>query len=278
MTPRAIRSFTANPLRPGLRPFRLLDVLLDFPTQGAVAAVKKFPSIALPILALAALALGSIQGHRLGHLQECERFYRWTVSASTQMRMFGDPGKPPAGEDPEKYLDEPLFAKLVAFTDSRLPDVPTGDADYDKLTGKPLAKVVRYAAAPQQENFDKTVDTAKDSDDDDKAGARHETIYSEEQRRRESLFGTGPEYRGGPAPKGIMGRPSRRPRSRVRRSVIAGCTKTVGPKSVWRTCFLGSEKWRQTSFGSRWIASGTKANAPHASAHENVRYARSRVR
>ena len=147
--------------------------------------MKKFPSIALPILALAALALGSIQGHRLGHLQECERFYRWTVSASTQMRMFGDPGKPPAGEDPEKYLDEPLFAKLVAFTDSRLPDVPTGDADYDKLTGKPLAKVVRYAAAPQQENFDKTVDTAKDSDDDDKAGARHETIYSEEQRKRD---------------------------------------------------------------------------------------------
>ncbi|NUM53047.1 MAG: hypothetical protein HUU46_05335 [Candidatus Hydrogenedentes bacterium] len=161
--------------------------------------MKKFPSIGVPVLALLALVLGSIQGQRLDHLQECERLYRWMVSASTQMRLFGDPGKPPPGEDPSKYADEELFKKLVELTESRLPDVPVGENDYDKATRQPFAKVVRYTAAPHvEEDTEATESETSEGDDEDArpggSGARE--IYTEEQRQRDAqlwAFARSPE-------------------------------------------------------------------------------------
>lgn len=150
--------------------------------------MQKFPSIAVPILAIAALALGSAQGRRLGYLEESERFYRWIVSASTQMRLFGDPGKPPPGEDPQKYVDDELFTKLVDLTEPILPDVPVGETDYNKLTGKPLAKVVRYTAAPHVEETTEAAPEDDGAEEQDKTGQGQKTIYTEEQRQRDAAL------------------------------------------------------------------------------------------
>lgn len=153
--------------------------------------MKKFPSIGVPILALVALALGSIQGQRLSHLQECERFYRWILSSSTQMRMFGDPGKPPPGEDPSKFVDNELFARLVELSDARLPDVPVGEDDYDKTTREPFPKVIRYTAAPHVETEQEAIGDREivDDEEDAKPGSSGQrTIYTEEQRSRDQAL------------------------------------------------------------------------------------------
>ena len=151
--------------------------------------MKKSPSFLVPVLALVALAVGSIQGQRLDHLNECERLYRWMVSASTQMRLFGDPGKPPPGEDPAKYLDAELFAKLVEFSEARLPDVPVGDQDYDKNTRKPFPKVVRYTAAPHVEENAQNGAKKETGQEEERAGQEgQQAIYTEEQRTRDTAL------------------------------------------------------------------------------------------
>ncbi|MBM3290253.1 MAG: hypothetical protein FJY92_08895, partial [Candidatus Hydrogenedentes bacterium] len=152
--------------------------------------MKKSPNFVVPFIALVALALGSLQGQRLQHLNECERLYRWMVSASTQMRLFGDPGKPPPGEDPAKYLDTELFAKLVELTDGRLPDIPVADTDYDKNTRKPFPKIVRYTAAPHTEEAVKPGETRQSgAEEEERAGQEGiQTIYTEEQRQRDQAL------------------------------------------------------------------------------------------
>lgn len=103
------------------------------------------------------------------------------------MRVFGDPGKPPPGEDPTKYLDAELFAKLVEFTDQQLEDVPVGETDYDKQ-GKPFPKVVRYTAAPHEKDIEKEAKPAGQDDTEEKFGQGHATIYTEEQRKRDAAL------------------------------------------------------------------------------------------
>lgn len=147
--------------------------------------MRKSPSILVPLLVVITLALGSLQGVRVGHLAESEKFYRWILSASTQMRVFGNPGQPPPGEDPARYVDNELFAQLVELTDQVLPDVPIAEQDYDKQTGQPLAKVVRYTAAPITETQATSTNVDPEAGQQEGLGAGEQEIYTEEQRQRD---------------------------------------------------------------------------------------------
>ncbi|GMW00116.1 MAG: hypothetical protein AMXMBFR84_12540 [Candidatus Hydrogenedentota bacterium] len=111
------------------------------------------------ILALAfgiVLLAGAAVGQRANHLREAERFYRWVVSVSTQVRIFGADLIPDtAGE--QQYQDEELFALLVEKSDPLLDDLPPSDADYDQ-SGVLLPKVVRYVAPPKPEDVEEDKD------------------------------------------------------------------------------------------------------------------------
>ncbi|MBX7258525.1 MAG: hypothetical protein K1Y02_19345 [Candidatus Hydrogenedentes bacterium] len=104
---------------------------------------------------LVCLTLGAIQGNRVQQLRDAESFYRWIMSASTQFRLFGEPGHVPDGEDPKKYRDEELFQKLVEQTDSLIPEIPESDTDYDQNQNL-LPKVVRYLTAPKDPEAEKS--------------------------------------------------------------------------------------------------------------------------
>lgn len=107
-------------------------------------------NLLIGLLFAATLALGAAQGRRVGHLRECEIFYRWMLSASNQVRLFGQPGYVPPGEDPAKFRDEELFERLVQSTETMLPDIPLDKLDYDS-NGNPFPKIVRYSSVPRPE-------------------------------------------------------------------------------------------------------------------------------
>jgi hypothetical protein len=97
----------------------------------------------LAVLALAVLflAIGAVQGNRLGHMREVERFYRWVVSASTSA-MSGETleSEKAAGTEP---LDDELFAEIQALAEQQLPDaIPVEDPDRNAL-GEARPKLVR---------------------------------------------------------------------------------------------------------------------------------------
>jgi len=151
--------------------------------------VKQFPNLVLGILVVLALALGSVQGRRVERLQESDRLYRWVQSASTQMRVFGNPGQPPPGEDPTNYVDDELFAKLVEISDRVLPDVDVGENDYDN-TGKPYPRIVRYTAAPITDADESALALDEDGEevDEEGLGSGQQEIYTEEQRQRDGAL------------------------------------------------------------------------------------------
>lgn len=97
----------------------------------------------LAVLAVAVLflALGAVQGNRLGHMRDVERFYRWVVTAST-FSTFGETleGEKAAGTEP---LDDELFAEIEALAEQALPaDITVEEADRNAL-GEPRPKLVR---------------------------------------------------------------------------------------------------------------------------------------
>lgn len=108
---------------------------------------KKFPNLTLGLLFVALLGLAAVQGRRVDHTRDCERFYRWIISACTQVRIFGLPGTV-SEEDPNTdAVDIRLFNRLVGEADNALPDIPPSDTDYD-AKGNQFPKVVRYTVAP----------------------------------------------------------------------------------------------------------------------------------
>lgn len=99
------------------------------------------PQLAVLALAVLFLALGAVQGNRLGHMRDVERFYRWVVTAST-FSMFGETleGEKAAGTEP---LDDELFAEIEALAEQALPD-DIGVEEEDRNTlGEPRPKLVR---------------------------------------------------------------------------------------------------------------------------------------
>jgi tetratricopeptide (TPR) repeat protein len=106
--------------------------------------MKRFPNLVLAILVAIGLALGALQGYRVRNLREADAFYRWLVTASTQLRVFGSITPELEGEEAEKYMDRDLFDRAVAKADEVLPDIPVMDGDIDDATGTPYPKLVRY--------------------------------------------------------------------------------------------------------------------------------------
>lgn len=132
---------------------------------------NRLASAVLWVVLLGSLALGSLQGSRVQNLRDSENFYRWIMSASTQFRLFGEPGHVPEGEDPTKYRDEELFAKLVDQTDPLIPELPETEFDFDQNNNL-LPKVVRFLTVPKDPEAEKS---------DVEVG----TIVSEEQIQRD---------------------------------------------------------------------------------------------
>ncbi len=135
---------------------------------------KKFPNLLIGVIVIAVVAVASMQGRRLDHLRDSERFYRWILSACTQVRIFGIPGTV-IQADTEGQADEidlQLFQRLVEESEDYLDDVPVAETDYDK-NGEPFPKVVRYTSAP--------IEDAGMEDREEEQGQ----IESEEQDRRD---------------------------------------------------------------------------------------------
>lgn len=135
---------------------------------------KKFPNLAIGLVVIAVLAVASLQGRRLDHLRDSERFYRWILSACTQVRIFGIPGTviQPDSQDRVDEVDIQLFQRLVEESEVFLDDVPVAESDYDK-DGEPFPKVVRYTSAP--------LEAAEVQGGEEERGQ----IESEEQERRD---------------------------------------------------------------------------------------------
>ncbi|MBI4559760.1 MAG: hypothetical protein HY706_19390 [Candidatus Hydrogenedentes bacterium] len=115
--------------------------------------MKKYPNLLLGILFAATLALAALQGRRVDHLRDSERFYRWIVAAAGQFRLFGEVATDtsPAEADleqPKEMKDEALFADVVQAIESDVgvPEPPSTKDDFDK-DNKPYAKLVRVVRA-----------------------------------------------------------------------------------------------------------------------------------
>jgi tetratricopeptide (TPR) repeat protein len=107
--------------------------------------MKRFPNLILAVLTILALALGALQGYRVRNLREADAFYRWLVTASTQLRVFGTITPELEGEEVEDFADRELFNRVAAKADEALPDIPASEGDIDDATGEePYPKLVRY--------------------------------------------------------------------------------------------------------------------------------------
>lgn len=133
---------------------------------------KKFPNLVIGLVVIVVLIIASLQGRRLDHLRDSERFYRWILSACTQVRVFGVPGTTVDKESTNEEADIQLFQQLIDKSDAYLEDVPVTDTDYDK-NGDVFPKVVRYTAAP--------IEQAEEEGGTEERGE----IESEEQQRRD---------------------------------------------------------------------------------------------
>lgn len=106
--------------------------------------MKRFPNLILAVLTILALVLGALQGNRVRNLREADAFYRWLVTASTQLRVFGTITPELEGEEAEEFMDRQLFERIVEKADAALPDIPAAEGDIDDATGEPYPKLVRY--------------------------------------------------------------------------------------------------------------------------------------
>lgn len=107
--------------------------------------MKRYPNLTIAAILTVLLVFATLQSMYVDHLRESDRFYRWMLTASTQIRLFGSPSMVSETIDETEYRDEELFDALVEATEQELPDIPLTADDYDG-EGNPLPKVVRYTA------------------------------------------------------------------------------------------------------------------------------------
>jgi tetratricopeptide (TPR) repeat protein len=106
--------------------------------------MKRFPYLTLILLIVVSLFLGALQGYRVRNLREADAFYRWLVTASTQLRVFGTITPELEGEEAETFMDRQLFDRVVEEAEKSLPDIDVTEDDIDDATGEPYPKLVRY--------------------------------------------------------------------------------------------------------------------------------------
>ena len=138
--------------------------------------MKRFPNLILAVLTILALVLGALQGNRVRNLREADAFYRWLVTASTQLRVFGTITPELEGEEVEDFMDRDLFERIAEKADAALPDIPAAEGDIDDATGEPYPKLVRYT---------RTLSTGSLTEEDESGTAA--IMANPEQVRRDAL-------------------------------------------------------------------------------------------
>lgn len=109
--------------------------------------MKKHPHFVMFVLVAVCVALGASLGARVQRLRDSDRFYRWIVTASTQLRLF-DTITPEleneiVNEGEAAFMDQDLFDRIVAVAEQELEPIPLRDGDYDE-DGEPFPLLVRY--------------------------------------------------------------------------------------------------------------------------------------
>ena len=142
--------------------------------------MKRFPNLVLALLTAIAVLLGALQGYRVRNLREADAFYRWLVTASTQLRVFGTITPELEGEQAETFMDRELFDRVVEEAEKALPDIDASEGDLDEATGEPYPKLVRYT---------RTLGTGATVEAEEEEGERGRAVNkaSPEQVRRDTL-------------------------------------------------------------------------------------------
>lgn len=103
--------------------------------------LNRHPNLFLSLALLGTLSLGSIQGQRVDHLRDSELFYRWIISAATQIWVHE--GRLTGYDDgTSKFKDKELFTAIVERVEGEFPETALMDDDFDE-NGDPLPQLVR---------------------------------------------------------------------------------------------------------------------------------------
>ena len=119
--------------------------------------MKRNVNLGMGVLLAAAVLLGAYLGTRVDHITDSEEFFKWLISASTQIRLHQSlattlPDQ--SGDQPVEYKDQELFDEINALAESALPALPESDPEE-----KDLPRLVQYAVPPP-----KLVDAGPDAD------------------------------------------------------------------------------------------------------------------
>lgn len=127
------------------------------------------------VLALVVLfwAIGAVQGARIEAMRQSELFYRWVVTASS-FAGFGETLEPDKSPNLPEPMDDELFAKVTQLAETKLPDLPIEEEDFD-FEGNAKGRLLRAArqgedqliyslltgpdAKPLQKEFDAYLDS-----------------------------------------------------------------------------------------------------------------------
>ncbi|MCP4639607.1 MAG: hypothetical protein GY851_04210 [bacterium] len=106
--------------------------------------MKKYPNLTLALLLAVCITAGSVQGRRIHNMREAERFYRWIITASNQMRMTNHPGFATRISASEEYKDDELFAMVSDLAEEQLEAIPVREEIDINDSGEPFSVLVRY--------------------------------------------------------------------------------------------------------------------------------------
>lgn len=108
--------------------------------------MNKNPHLQLGLLFVIAVLLGAFFGTRVDHITESEDFYKWLISASTQIRLNQTLETLASEQSDSKtieYKDKELFDAVSKKAEEQLPDMVQEDPEESKLP-----KLVQYAVPP----------------------------------------------------------------------------------------------------------------------------------
>ncbi len=99
----------------------------------------------------AVFILGALQGSRINTIKKDEVFYRWLISAGTQIPLTKDERieferGANSGRNVTDPMDDELFTAIDDLAEGYLPEVPIDpESDISQITGEPYSKLIRAA-------------------------------------------------------------------------------------------------------------------------------------